>query len=212
MSWRIVPIERRHIAGFREVVDGVARERRYLAFLEAPPMARMRRFVLDGLRTGISQYVAVDADRWSAGATSFRSRTRHSATAARWAWAWPPRIAASGSALPAPDDARRRICTWTHARRARRARRQRARDRALPPARLRVRGTAAALHRRGRHERTTRCRWRGSPEQGAALLRSTGLTGTTRRPAEPTVACAAGSSAGSARAGTPSGRRARAGP
>jgi ribosomal protein S18 acetylase RimI-like enzyme len=63
MSWQVVPIERRHIAGFREVLDGVARERRYLAFLEAPPMTRIRRFVLDGLRAGISQYVAVDGER-----------------------------------------------------------------------------------------------------------------------------------------------------
>ena len=63
MSWQVVPIERRHIAGFREVLDGVARERRYLAFLEAPPMARVRRFVLDGLRAGIAQYVAVDGER-----------------------------------------------------------------------------------------------------------------------------------------------------
>ena len=36
MGWQVVPIERRHIAGFREVLDGVARERRYLAFLEVP--------------------------------------------------------------------------------------------------------------------------------------------------------------------------------
>jgi len=83
MSWRIVPIERRHIAGFREVVDGVARERRYLAFLEAPPMARMRRFVLDGLRTGISQYVAVDADRvvgWCDVVPKSHETLRHSGT------------------------------------------------------------------------------------------------------------------------------------
>ena len=63
MNWQVVPIERRHIAGFREVLDGVARERRYLAFLEAPPLARMRRFVLDGLSCGIAQYVAVDGER-----------------------------------------------------------------------------------------------------------------------------------------------------
>lgn len=63
MNWQVVPTGRRHIAGFREVLDGVARERRYLAFLEAPPMARMRRFVLDNLRNGAPQFVAVDADR-----------------------------------------------------------------------------------------------------------------------------------------------------
>jgi ribosomal protein S18 acetylase RimI-like enzyme len=63
MTWQVVPIERRHVAGFREVLDGVARERRYLAFLEAPAPERVRRFVLDGLRAGIAQYVAVDGER-----------------------------------------------------------------------------------------------------------------------------------------------------
>ncbi len=63
MGWQVTPIERRHIAGFREVLDAVARERRYLAFLEAPPMPRVRRFVLDGLRAGIAQFVAVDGER-----------------------------------------------------------------------------------------------------------------------------------------------------
>lgn len=63
MAVEIVPIERRHIAGFREVLDGVARERRWLAFLEAPPLTRVRSFVLNGVRNGMSQYVAVDDGR-----------------------------------------------------------------------------------------------------------------------------------------------------
>jgi RimJ/RimL family protein N-acetyltransferase len=63
MSVEIVPIERRHIGGFREVLDGVARERRWLAFLEAPPLPRVRSFVLNGLRNGMTQFVAVDDGR-----------------------------------------------------------------------------------------------------------------------------------------------------
>jgi ribosomal protein S18 acetylase RimI-like enzyme len=63
MSVEIVPIERRHIAGFREVLDGVARERRWLAFIEAPPLTRVRSFVLNGLRNGMTQFVAVDDGR-----------------------------------------------------------------------------------------------------------------------------------------------------
>ena len=63
MAVEIVPIERRHIAGFREVLDGVARERRWLAFLEAPPLTRVRSFVLNGLRNGMTQFVAVDDGR-----------------------------------------------------------------------------------------------------------------------------------------------------
>jgi ribosomal protein S18 acetylase RimI-like enzyme len=63
MSIDIVPMERGHIAGFREVLDGVARERRYLAFLEAPPLARVRRFVLGNLGSCAPQFVAVDDGR-----------------------------------------------------------------------------------------------------------------------------------------------------
>jgi len=63
MSVEIVPIERRHIGGFREVLDGVARERRWLAFVEAPPLPRVRSFVLNGLRNGMTQFVAVDEGR-----------------------------------------------------------------------------------------------------------------------------------------------------
>lgn len=46
-------------------------------------MARMRRFVLDGLRTGISQYVAVDADRvvgWCDVVPKSHETLRHSGT------------------------------------------------------------------------------------------------------------------------------------
>jgi len=63
MSVEIVPIERKHIAGFREVLDGVARERRWLAYLEAPPLPRVRSFVLNGLRNGMTQFVALDGGR-----------------------------------------------------------------------------------------------------------------------------------------------------
>jgi hypothetical protein len=38
MTHRVVPIAEHHIAGLREAVDSVARERRYLALLEAPPL------------------------------------------------------------------------------------------------------------------------------------------------------------------------------
>lgn len=63
MAHEIVPIRRRHVPGFHGVLDGVAREGRYLAMLEAPPLARVRRFVLDGLRTGRPQFVALDDEQ-----------------------------------------------------------------------------------------------------------------------------------------------------
>ncbi len=43
----IVPIEESHIDGFHRTLDFVARERRYLAFLEGPPLVSTRAFVLD---------------------------------------------------------------------------------------------------------------------------------------------------------------------
>lgn len=63
MTIEIVPIGRRHIAGFREVLDEVARERRWLAMIEAPPPGRVRSFVLSHLRSGAAHFVAVDGDR-----------------------------------------------------------------------------------------------------------------------------------------------------
>jgi ribosomal protein S18 acetylase RimI-like enzyme len=81
MSIEIVPIARRHASGFREVLDGVARERRYLAFLEAPPLAEVRRFVLNGLRNGAPAFVAVDDGRvvgWCDVIRKLRPTTAHS--------------------------------------------------------------------------------------------------------------------------------------
>jgi ribosomal protein S18 acetylase RimI-like enzyme len=57
----IVPIAEGHIEGFHRAVDIVARERRYLAFLEAPPIEATRTFVLDNIRRGHPQFVAVSA-------------------------------------------------------------------------------------------------------------------------------------------------------
>ena len=57
MSWQVVPIERRHVAGFREV--------------------------LDGPRAGISQHVAVDDERvvgWCDVVPKSHETLRHSGT------------------------------------------------------------------------------------------------------------------------------------
>lgn len=55
----VVPISRRHLAGFHAALDSVAKERRYLAMLEAPPFARARRIVLSSLKDGAVHVVAV---------------------------------------------------------------------------------------------------------------------------------------------------------
>jgi hypothetical protein len=38
MDLAVVPLAESHIEGFRAVIDSVARERRFLAMLEAPPI------------------------------------------------------------------------------------------------------------------------------------------------------------------------------
>ena len=55
----IEPIAERHIEGFHRALDTVARERRYLTFLEAPPLESTRSFVRDMIANGHSQFVAV---------------------------------------------------------------------------------------------------------------------------------------------------------
>ena len=58
---QIVPIAEEHIPGFRAAVDVVARERKYLAFLEAPPLEDVTRFVRDNIEHGSPQFVVLSA-------------------------------------------------------------------------------------------------------------------------------------------------------
>ena len=55
----IVPIRQEHIEGFHKTLDFVARERLYLSFLEAPPLESTRAFILDNIKKGYPQLVAV---------------------------------------------------------------------------------------------------------------------------------------------------------
>lgn len=56
----IVPISPDHIASFHRTLDVVARERRYLSFVEAPPLESTRAFVLDMIAKGYPQLVVRD--------------------------------------------------------------------------------------------------------------------------------------------------------
>jgi len=60
-AFEIVPITQDHIESFHRALDFVARERRYLAFLEAPPFESVQAFVLDNINHGYPQLVAVSA-------------------------------------------------------------------------------------------------------------------------------------------------------
>ena len=55
----IVPIGPEHIESFHRTLDAVARERRYLALLEAPPIEQFRPFVEDVIRQGHPQFAAL---------------------------------------------------------------------------------------------------------------------------------------------------------
>jgi RimJ/RimL family protein N-acetyltransferase len=54
----IGPITEAHIESFHNTLDIVARERRYLAFLEAPPLESTRAFIMNHIRQGTPQFVA----------------------------------------------------------------------------------------------------------------------------------------------------------
>ena len=83
MDVRVVPLARCHLAGFHAAVDRVARERRHLAMLEAPPFARTRRVVLDSLKAGAVHVVALAGSDEVIGWCDLRPKTsptlRHSA-------------------------------------------------------------------------------------------------------------------------------------
>ena len=60
-SVEIVQIAQDHIESFHRALDFVSRERRYLAFLEAPPFESVQAFVLNNISHGYPQLVAVSA-------------------------------------------------------------------------------------------------------------------------------------------------------
>jgi ribosomal protein S18 acetylase RimI-like enzyme len=59
MTFRVVPIAEEHIEGFHAALDSVCRERRYLLFLEAPPLEETRKFVRGNLAKGYPAHVAL---------------------------------------------------------------------------------------------------------------------------------------------------------
>jgi RimJ/RimL family protein N-acetyltransferase len=61
VTYRILPIAEEHITGFHVAVDVVARETKYLAFLEAPPLEEVARFVLGNIERGFPQFVVLSA-------------------------------------------------------------------------------------------------------------------------------------------------------
>jgi RimJ/RimL family protein N-acetyltransferase len=61
-SITIVPIAPEHISGFWHALDVVARERKYLASTEAPPIESTREFVMKNISVRNPQLVALEAE------------------------------------------------------------------------------------------------------------------------------------------------------
>ena len=62
MTVQVLPITASHISGFARALDSVAREKRYLSFLEGPTSEAVREFVRDNIEHGHPQFVAVAGD------------------------------------------------------------------------------------------------------------------------------------------------------
>lgn len=63
MAIEIRAIAEGDIEGFRDALDSVAKEKRYLARFAAPHMDRVKEFVTEGILANVSQFVAVDDGR-----------------------------------------------------------------------------------------------------------------------------------------------------
>ena len=59
----IVPVAQAHASSYRTCLDAVAREKRYLAQIEALPLERIEGFVRDSVAGDAIQFMAVDAGR-----------------------------------------------------------------------------------------------------------------------------------------------------
>ena len=55
----IVPIAAEHIESFHAVLDEVAREKRYLAMTQAPPLEKVREYVTGNIASGVPHFVAL---------------------------------------------------------------------------------------------------------------------------------------------------------
>jgi RimJ/RimL family protein N-acetyltransferase len=71
----IEPIRAEHVESFHRALDAVSRERKYLSFLEAPPLDSVRAFVLDMIENDHPQFVAI-ADGEVAGWCDIRRQSR----------------------------------------------------------------------------------------------------------------------------------------
>jgi ribosomal protein S18 acetylase RimI-like enzyme len=62
-DYQIISISEQHLESFRDAVGSVAREQKYLAFLDAPTLEMTRAFVLENLQDDWPHVVAVIEDK-----------------------------------------------------------------------------------------------------------------------------------------------------
>jgi ribosomal protein S18 acetylase RimI-like enzyme len=62
-AYKIIPITEEHIEGFHTALDSVARERKYIAFFEGPPLEISRARVLRNLQNNLPHYIAISDEK-----------------------------------------------------------------------------------------------------------------------------------------------------
>jgi ribosomal protein S18 acetylase RimI-like enzyme len=80
MSVIIASMREDHLGSYHAALDVVARERKYLSFLETPPIEMSRQFVGTSIANGHPHFVALDGDRvvgWCDVTPKDRPATRH---------------------------------------------------------------------------------------------------------------------------------------
>lgn len=63
MTYKIVPITEETIEGFRDALDVVCREEKYLTFLEAPPLEKSREYVRGNIANNYTHLVVIADDK-----------------------------------------------------------------------------------------------------------------------------------------------------
>ena len=61
-SITIMPITEQHIISFHKCLDSVARERRYIGFIQAPSLESTKEFILSNIEKNVPQFVALKRD------------------------------------------------------------------------------------------------------------------------------------------------------
>jgi ribosomal protein S18 acetylase RimI-like enzyme len=62
-TYKIIAITKEHIEGFHKALDSVAKERKYIAILEGPPIELSRARVIRNLENNFPHYIAISDEK-----------------------------------------------------------------------------------------------------------------------------------------------------